>query len=141
MSNCGCETERGSPYYPMAVQNGYLTAKPDRSAPQTDVDHAPREYRNVVDASGYKHVQLNNGLFRRIGSGLRGPLAFVTYLYAAMPVIPGQMRDNFGGYQHPRGIDPQSYAQLWADGPGSQPVNPGGPGKIAADYFVNPGTC
>ena len=137
--DCGCPPQ--GPYYPMKIDNGYLTATPNRHAPTTDKDSTPREYRRVVDASGFQHVQAINGLHRRIGQGLRGPLNFVSYLYAAMPIIPGQTRDNYGGFHHPRGIDPQSYAQLWADGPGSQPVNPGGPGRIAASHFVNPGTC
>jgi hypothetical protein len=141
--NCGCSPvnqETKGPDYPMRLNNGNLTSSPRRHAPTTDLDSTPREYRRYVDASGFSHVQADNGLHRRVGSGLRGPLAFVTYLYAMQPIIPGQTRDNYGGFHHPRGIDPQSYAQLWADGPGSQPVNPGGPGKIASNYFVNPGT-
>jgi hypothetical protein len=59
------------------------------------------------------------------------------YLWAVVPRIPGQTRDNFGGF-HMRGIDPQSYAAMVARGPGSNPVNPGGPGKIAGRSYVNP---
>jgi hypothetical protein len=29
---------------------------------------------------------------------------------------------------------------MWEAGPGSQPDNPGGPGKIAAPVFINPMT-
>lgn len=134
-TECGC-----GPYQPMILDNGYLTRARNRAAPSTDKDSTPREFRRYVDASGFAHVQADNGLHRRVASGLRGPLAFVNYLYAIQPIIPGQTRDNYGGFHHPRGIDPQSYAQLWADGPGAQPVNPGGPGKIASNYFVNPGT-
>lgn len=130
----------GTPYYPMICDNGYLKRSTNRGAPSTDLDSTPREYMYPVDASGFRHVQANAGTQRRLRSGLRGPLSFVTWLYASMPIIPGQTRDNYGGFHHPRGIDPQSYAQLWSDGPGSQPVNPGGPGRIAADYFINPGT-
>lgn len=141
---CGCSTESpgvpGTPYAPVQVDNGYLTSKPNRHAPTTDADSTPRTYQSIVDASGFKHVQTFNGLQRRIGSGLRGPINYVTRLYASVPIIPGQNRDNYGGFHKHRAIDPQSYAQLWADGPGSQPVNPGGPGQIAADYFINPGT-
>ena len=140
---CGCDSEekQQGPYYPMQVDNGFLTRSHNRGAPSTDLDSTPREYARIIDASGFKHVQAKAGTERRLRSGLRGPLNFVTYLYASMPIIPGQTRDNYGGFHHPRGIDPQSYAQLWADGPGAQPVNPGGPGRIAADYFINPGTC
>lgn len=136
----GCDCHNGGPYYPMKIDNGYLTASRNRHAPTTDLDSTPREFARIIDASGFKHVQANNGLWKRRGSGLRGPLNFVNYLYASTPVIPGQTRDNYGGFHHPRGIDPQSYAQIWSDGPGSQPVNPGGPGRIAADYYINPGT-
>jgi hypothetical protein len=140
--NCKCETPgHSTPFYPVAIQNGYLTSKPDRAAPQTDVDHAPREFRRYVDASGFSHVQANNGLWSRRGSGLMGPIAYVDFLAQSVPTIPGQNRDNYGGFHKARGIDPQSYQQLWNNGPGAQPVNPGGPGKIAADYFINPGTC
>jgi hypothetical protein len=143
-SKCGCPSagqvvNNGTPYYPMAIANGYLTAG-KQHAPQTAVDHEPREFQRIVDASGFKHVQINNGLQRRTGSGLMGPINMQDYLSTVVPIVPGQTRDNYGGF-HKKGIDPQSYAQLWADGPGAQPVNPGGPGKIAADYFVNPGTC
>ncbi len=59
------------------------------------------------------------------------------YLWAVVPRIPGQTRDNFAGF-HMRGIDPQSYAALIAAGPGSNPVNPGGPGRIAGKSYINP---
>jgi hypothetical protein len=128
-----------TPYYPMAVQNGFLTAKPDRRSATSDVDHSPRLFERYYD-TGFQHVQLLNGLQRRTAAGLMGPIAYQDYLSQAVPIIPGQRRDSYGGFAPKRGIDPQSYAQLWSDGPGSQPSNPGGPGKIAADTFINPGT-
>lgn len=130
-----------TPFYPMAVQNGFLTAKPDRRSATSDVDHSPRLFQHyaLVDG-GLRDVQLLNGKQRRTGSGLMGPIAYQNYLSQAQPIIPGQGRDSWGGFAPKRGIDPQSYATLWANGPGAQPVNPGGPGKIAADYFINPGT-
>lgn len=134
------EREACGPYYPMQIDNGYLTAANNRHAPTTDKDSTPREYQRIIDASGFRHVQAKAGTERRLRSGLRGPLNFVTYLYASQPIIPGQTRDNYAGF-HKKGIDPQSYAALWANGPGAQPVNPGGPGKIASNLFVNPGTC
>src|SRR5580692_11579284 len=131
---CGSEgCQCAGPYYPMQIDNGYLRAASNRHAPTTDLDSTPREYARIIDASGFRHVQANNGLWKRRGAGLMGPINYANYLTAIMPLIPGQTRDNYGGFHKPRGIDPQSYAQLWADGPGSQPVNPGGPGKIAAD--------
>lgn len=99
-------------------------------------DHTPVTFRRYVNASGVQDVQIKN------------PVAHTTrkhvlysnhgYLQSVAPVIPGQMRDNFGG-QHKRGIDPLSYDTLWNAGPGSQPANPGGPGQIAAPSFFNPG--
>lgn len=135
---CTVEPRVGhTPFRPMAIDNGYLTRAPNRANPSTDLDHTPRDFQHPMDASGFRHVQANNGLWKRRGSGLRGPLNYVNWLYAAQPIIPGQNRDNYAGF-HKKGIDPQSYATLWSNGPGAQPVNPGGPGKIAAQYFVNP---
>lgn len=127
------------PDFPMQILNGYLTRARNRSAPSTDIDHAPREFRRVVDASGFQSVQLNNGLFRRTGQGLRAPIAFVNYLYASTPIIPGQRRDDYGG-KHKKGMDPLSYQSLWNAGPGSQPMHPGGVRQISGDSLYNPGT-
>lgn len=123
----------------MVVLNGYLTRSRHRDIPTTDVDHSPREFRRFVNASGSQDVQISNGLYRKTGFGRRFPIAFVNYLYASNPRIPGQMRDDYSG-KHKRGIDPLSFQSLWQDGPGSQPAHPGGPGKIAAESFYNPGT-
>lgn len=126
------------PYQEMVVLNGFLQPSPSRHAPTTDLNTAPKEYQHYVNASGFTDVQLNNGLHRRIGSGLFSPNALqANFLSTVVPIIPGQRRDNFGGFQ-PKGIDPQSYAALWNAGPGSQPTNPGGVGKINANYYVNP---
>lgn len=126
----------GGPVYPMVVLNGYLTRSPNRSAPSTDIDHSPIEFRRYVNASGAQDVQLWNGLQRRIGSGLRLP---VSYLYASVPQIPGQMRDNYGG-MHKHGIGPLEYQNIWRQGPGSQPQAPGGVRQIMGDYIQNPMT-
>lgn len=117
--------------------NGYLQANPVIHAPTTTTDFSPRLFQRYNIAAGQFEVQLDNGLHRKIGTGLRLPQ--VTYLYAANPRIPGQMRDNYGGF-HKRGIDPQSYNNLVQNGPGAQPSNPGGPGKMAGNYLYNPGT-
>ena len=86
--------------------------------------------------SGRDNVQLRNP----VAATSRKRIVLYTaagYLWAVVPRIPGQTRDNFGGF-HMRGIDPQSYAALLAAGPGSNPVNPGGPGKIAGRSYINP---
>jgi hypothetical protein len=129
----------GSAQFPMGVLNGYLTRAPNRANPTTDKDHAPREFRRFVDASGFQSVQISNALRRRIGQGLRAPIAYVNYLYATTPVIPGQRRDDYSG-KHKKGMDPLSYQSLWDAGPGSQPMHPGGVRQIAGDNLQNPGT-
>jgi hypothetical protein len=125
------------PYYPMGVLNGYLTAAPNIHAPTTTQDHSPVEFRRYVNASGAQDVQIWNGLQRRTGSGLRIP--FISYLYASVPQIPGQMRDNYGGF-HKHGIDPGSYNRAWQNGPGSQSQTAGGVRQMSGDYLQNPGT-
>lgn len=125
--------------FPMAILNGYLTRKRNRLSPENDEDSAPREFRRFVNASGAQDVQISNGLWRRTGQGLRKPIAYADWLYAALPIIPGQQRDDFGG-KHKHGIDPLSYRALWEEGPGSQPSNPGGPRMMAGEYIWNPGT-
>ncbi len=124
-----------SPDVSMQSYNGLVTASSHRSAPQTDVDHTPRLFRRIVDASGFQDVQLQSGVFRRKYTGVR--LNDANYLYAAVPVIPGQRRNSYGGFV-PRGIDPLSYANLVANGPGAQPANPGGPGQMTGNAFYNP---
>jgi len=128
-----------APHVQMAAGplNGYLTRASNRANPTTDKDHSPRLFPQYNGTGGQFDVQLNNGLRRRIGTGLRLP---VSYLYAAVPRVPGQQRDNQGGF-HKHGIDPLSYQTLFDNGPGAQPANPGGPRKIAGDTFYNPGTC
>ena len=122
-------------YYPVGLLNGYL--REGVRKPPPDLDTSPIEFRRFVNASGAQDVQLNNGLNRRIGSGLRVP--FVSYLYAIVPSIPGQMRDDYGG-KHKHGIGPLEYQNLVKNGPGSQPTNPGGVRQMMGNQFFNPGT-
>jgi len=124
---------------PMGILNGFLTRARNRANPTTDIDHAPREFRRFVNASGAQDVQISNGLWRSTGFGKRQPISYVALYYAALPRIPGQMRDDVSG-KHKRGIDPLSYQKLVDNGPGAQPANPGGPGRIGSDQFYNPGT-
>jgi hypothetical protein len=120
------------------VYNGSEFRKANRQAPETDVDAYPwliRRYTNV----GVTEVQLNNGLRDRIATGLRFAYPGSNYMYGVNPIIPGQMRDNVAGW-HRRGPSPYNVADIYMNGPGSQPSHPGGPGKIAAALFVNPMT-
>jgi hypothetical protein len=101
-------------------------------------DHTPTVQRrnDSGQVSGVANVQLINP----VATTTRKRIVLYSaagYLWAVAPRIPGQSRDNYGGF-HARGIDPYSYAALIAAGPGSNPVNPGGPGKIAGRSYLNP---
>ena len=100
-------------------------------------DNTPITFRRNVNASGLQDVQIKTGVSTTSRKKILFSATGRLYLAQAVPRIPGQTRDNKGGF-HQRGIDPQSYAAMWNDGPGAQPANPGGPGKIAAPSFTNP---
>jgi len=124
---------------PMQGYNGLLYAKRNRQAPTSDVDGYPHQLRRFVNASGAQDVQLANGLRNGIAAGLRIPYRGAGWLFAAAPFIPGQTRGDVAGF-HVRGPSPLNYQMMWETGPGSQPDNPGGPGRIAAPRFINPMT-
>lgn len=124
---------------PMQGYNNGIQRKWNRQAPDSDADHLPHVVRNFVNASGAQDVQLINGLQNRILAGLRTPYRGAGWLFMAAPRIPGQTRGDVAGF-HRRGPSPLNYQNMWEQGPGSQPDNPGGPGRIAAARFVNPMT-
>ena len=124
---------------PTAILNGYLRSATNRRNSSADRDHSPIEFRRVVDASGAQSVQISNGLYRRTGQGLRFPIVYGANTFGMHPVIPGQRRDDYGG-KHKKGIDPLSYQSLFDNGPGAQPMHPGGVRQIAGDSMYNPGT-
>jgi len=122
----------------MRVFNGSEYRKPNRQAPESDVDAYPyliRRYTNM----GYTELQLNNGMRDRILTGYRYAYPGSGFMYTVQPIIPGQMRDNAAGW-HRRGPSPYNVSDLYTNGPGAQPAHPGGPGKIAAPLFINPMT-
>lgn len=125
--------------YPMASYRNSLVSKRNRQAPSTDVDTLPHQFRRNVNASGVQDVQLHNGLHNGIAAGWRIPYAGTGWLFAVVPRIPGQTRGDVAGF-HKRGPSPLNYENFWQNGPGSQPDNPGGPGRIAAPQFYNPMT-
>lgn len=129
---------KGTPFYPMELLNGLVVSKTDRQAPSSDFDMTPRQFRRYI-GNGTQDVQLNCGTQRRLRSGLRFGYRGAGYLFTVEPRIPGQTRGNYGGF-HKRGPDPLSMQNLFANGPGAQPANPGGPGKIAAPAYQNPMT-
>lgn len=124
---------------PMKSYNNGLVPKLNRQAPSADADILPHQLRRFVDASGVQSVQIINGMQNGILSGLRIPYRGAGWLFMAAPIIPGQTRGDVAGF-HKRGPSPLNYQQFWQQGPGSQPDNPGGPGRIAAPTFVNPMT-
>jgi hypothetical protein len=124
---------------PMQGYNNGLQRKWNRLPPTTDADRLPHQVRNFVNASGAQDVQLVNGLQNGIAAGLRIPYWGSGYLFMAAPRIPGQTRGDVAGF-HRRGPSPLNYQNMWEQGPGAQPDNPGGPGRIAAPRFVNPMT-
>jgi hypothetical protein len=131
----------GMPYYPMQNYRG-MSAIPNPARNNgEDIDNTPRQFRRFVNASGVHDVQLNNGLHRGIGRGVRAIPGMIAdaYLLSGMPIIPGQQRGDAGGF-HKRGPSPWN-VQAWnAAGPGSIPANPGGPGMIAGNTLYNPMT-
>ena len=122
--------------YPMQSYNHCETWKGNRRPSQSDVDMSPYPIRRFTNM-GVTDVQLNNGLAYKRLSGKRTPYQGTGYLYAIMPIIPGQTRDNVSGY-HRRGPSPYNVQDIYTAGPGAQPEHPGGPGKIAAQTFINP---
>lgn len=128
--------QKGTAIYPMMGYNGLVTKAPNRRSPENDLTHVPREFRRFVDNSAHP-VQLNNGLRYSAGMGKRIP--WVGYTYASVPKIPGQTRDNYGGFVN-HGIGPLEYQSMYDAGPGSQPTNPGGVRQISGQFIYNPGT-
>jgi hypothetical protein len=125
--------------YPMQSYNGSLRLKMNRLPPSTDVDTLPHQFRRYVNASGVQDVQLLNGLANGRLAGWRMPYLGAGWFALSAPRIPGQTRGDVAGF-HPRGPSPLNVQQMWQNGPGSQPSNPGGPGRIAAPRFINPMT-
>lgn len=120
--------------------DGQFVRAANRRPSSDDIYTGPQTFRRVNGASGIHQVQLLNGLHHQVGTGRRFGYAGEGYMYAIAPVIPGQYNaQNKGGFV-PKGPDPLSMARLFRNGPGSQPVNPGGPGKMAGTQFVNPMT-
>jgi hypothetical protein len=118
--------------------NGCESRNPRRNTSQSDMDYSPYLIRRYTNMS-VTDVQLNNGLGYGVAKGGRIPYPGTGFLYGVMPIIPGQTRDNAGGY-HRRGPSPYNVQDIFTAGPGSQPTHPGGPGKIASPHFINPMT-
>lgn len=125
--------------YAMQTYNGGLVRKRNRQAPTSDADILPHQFRRIVNASGVQDMQLANGLRNGVAAGWRLPYMGAGWLFGVVPRIPGQTRGDVSGF-HKRGPSPLNYEQMWQSGPGSQPDNPGGPGRIAGPQYINPMT-
>jgi hypothetical protein len=125
--------------YPMIPYNGMEVASRNRRAPSSDISTYPEVYRQYINASGLQDVQIKNGLAGKRLSGVRLTYKGSGWLSLSAPTTPGLTRGDVGGF-HKRGPAPQNIQNLFDNGPGSQPDNPGGPGRIAAPSFINPGT-
>lgn len=121
----------------MQLYNGLVVAKSNRRNPTSDFDLTPRQFRRNINASGLQDVQIKNGLANGVASGKRINYRGAGYLHAAQPTIPGQTRGDVAGF-HKRGPSPLNIQAMFDNGPGAQPQNPGGPGKIAGPTFINP---
>jgi hypothetical protein len=144
------------PAVPMQVYNGLVTYDNDRRPWSEDKDNRPTQFRRYI-MTGLQDVQLISGIPGKRYTGLLVNPAFfmvnsdvpeaagwlTVYQTPRNPGAASYPPSGTGGVQggfHFRGMDPLSYNAVFRAGPGSQPANPGGPGKVAADFIQNPMT-
>ena len=144
------------PAVPMQLYNGLVSYNNDRRPWSEDKDSRPTQFRRFI-MTGLQDVQLISGTPQgRYKGSLINPVLMMAHptvspaegwvtVYqtprnpGAASYPPSGTGAAYAGY-HFRGIDPLSYSALFQAGPGSQPANPGGPGKIAGPYLDNPMT-
>lgn len=124
-----------TPFYPVQSYNGMTVPNRARNNGQ-DIDTTPVMFRRFVNM-GYRDVQLHNGLRNRMLSGAL--ITYTPYIWAWIPRIPGQTRDNVSGMVK-RGPSPYNVQDMMQATAGSQPEHPGGPGQIAGTTLYNPMT-
>lgn len=122
------------PYAPVVSYNGLVSYDLARSPGAFGRDYAPHLFRQWTNL-GYTDVQLRNGLGGQVGSGRRFPYYSQMFMFAYIPVIPGQTRGDVGGFV-PRGPSPYNVEDWLQAGPGSQPEHPGGPGQIVGSNII-----
>jgi hypothetical protein len=106
----------------------------------SDLEQIPVWWREKQNPNGALDVQLKNGVGQVSQKKMDSTFYHrIGYLYAASQIIPPHSWRDYGGW-HTRGPAPANMQNLWESGPGAQPANPGGPGKIASPAFVNPMT-
>jgi hypothetical protein len=122
----------------VGVKDGMVVRKWNRRPPSSDYDLTRRLYRRYIDVGGSTDVQLNSGTQKMLRSGYRWPYRGAGWLNNVSPFMPG-FEPTYGGFPV-RGPDPWSMARQFIQGPGRNPVNPGGPASIAAIAYENPMT-
>jgi hypothetical protein len=125
--------------YAMMPYNGSMRPNPARNN-GSDLEGTPVSWRMKQNPNGALDVQLLNGVGQISMKRMSSVNPHATgRLYAASQIIPPHQWRDYGGW-HIRGPAPANVQNLWEAGPGAQPANPGGPGKIASPAFINPMT-
>lgn len=121
----------------MGVKDAMVVRKWNRRPPSSDYDLTRRLFRRYVNTSS-TDVQLNSGTQKMLRSGYRWPYRGAGWLFP-VPPFQAAFQPTFGGFPV-RGPDPWSMARQFVQGPGRNPINPGGPASIAAVTYENPMT-
>jgi len=121
----------------VGLKDGMVVRKWNRRPPSGDYDLTRRQFRRYVNTFSTT-VQLNSGTQKMLRSGYRWPYRGAGWLTPVPPLRPGY-QPTFGGMPV-RGPDPWTMARLWVQGPGRNPMNPGGPATIASVTYENPMT-
>jgi len=103
-------------------------------------DNQPTTFNRF--ATRWGDLQLRNGLANRVASGQINGYRGEGWYDVAAPTIPGQQRLISGrvGDFPARGPAPSQWSANVANGPGSQPDYPGGPGYLMGGSLINPGS-
>jgi hypothetical protein len=127
---------------PMGPQDGTLTANPHTAGHwSNDLDHSPIIYNRF--ATRWADIQLKNGLANGVASGRINSYRGEGWYDVVVPVVPGQTRligTNHSGYFPAKGPAPSQWQDNFNQGPGSQPLTPGGPGQMVGTDLYNPGS-
>lgn len=128
---------------PMAPNMGMVGANPHMLTPNRDqeYDRTPITFNRFGTRWG--DIQLKNGLANKVASGRINGYRGEGWYDVTVPLIPGQTRlvgSNHPGYFAPKGGAPSQWQDAINQGPGSQPMYPGGPGYLAGPELYNPGS-
>jgi hypothetical protein len=137
------ENPSAMPYNPMGSVAGMVGPNPHMSAPNRgeEFDRTPIIFNRF--ATRWGDMQLKNGLANGVASGRINSYRGEGWYDVTVPLIPGQTRLIGGGNPGafvPKGGAPSQWQDNYNQGPGSQPMYPGGPGYLAAPEIYNPGS-